>query len=273
VLDVARSLQRRNALPIETGARLWLHYTAAAFQSTSSAPRICVFYDDLLADPHEQVARLNRFITGRKRLAATQLERIREAVDLELHHHHSSLVDVVRERALPDAAKSLFVMLRTSAPDALATGSSGFDEVVGSLRAVAGDPAPGPIIEELGAESERLGRELEQRTGELSERRRELEERTGELEARTRELEDRTRQLEARTSELDARTRELEALTAEYRSLSSAHLAALGTNQELGAQLQSIFNSRAWRWLTEYRRMRRWFDRRSWDEQTATKRT
>jgi hypothetical protein len=322
VLDVARSLEHRDALPVQTGARLWVHYTAAAFQSTSGAPRVCVFYEDLLTDPGGQAARLSRFINGDDHRAAVPLDEIRQAVDLDLHHHRSSLVDVVRDPALPDAAKSLFVMLRTHAPEALASGANGFHGIVGSLREIAGEPAPATTIDDLRSEAERLNRTLEDRTrelgervGELAERTRELEdrkreledhkrelaERAGELADRTRALEDRDRQLEDRNRELAEhardlaeRGRELEqrlheiaelaarcdgyderltALTAEFRALSTAHQAALATTQELVTQLQTIYNSRAWRWLTRYRRMRRRIDRREWDSRAVTKRT
>jgi hypothetical protein len=299
VLDVAHSLADRNGLTINSGAKLWFHYTASALERTSGAPRICIFSEDVVSNPREQAGRLSRFIHGDDRPAAIETNEIGEAVDAELHHHRSSLADVAGEAALPDAAKTLYLLLRTVTPEALA--SAGFDGVLATLREVAGERGPADIIGELRSVTDRLDRALDERTIELADRSRELDERTRELDERTRELAERADELAARLIELQERDRRIverdrqieegareisvltgrcegneariATLTAEFRSLSSIHQTTLETNQELASQLQTIYNSRAWRWLTEYRRMRRRFDRRSWNSQTATKRT
>jgi hypothetical protein len=276
VLDVARSLERRNGMPIGKGGRLWLQYTAAALERTASAPRMCVFFEDVIANPLAQAARLSQFITGDAQRAESSTDQIREAVDAELHHHRSSLADVAREAALPDAAKLLYMMLRTSVPEVLASAGTGFDEIVAALREAASQPTPATVISDLQAVKHRLDGALADRTRELEERRRELDDRNREVAERARELAERIRELEERDRLIEKRVQEiaelsgrcddyeerLAALTAELEALSGAHQTSLAANEELAAQLQAIFNSRAWHWLTEYRRMRKWIDRR-----------
>src|SRR5262245_7365014 len=53
--DVARSLERRNACPIEKGGALWLAYTASAFRWTSRQPRLVVFFEDIMQDPGREL--------------------------------------------------------------------------------------------------------------------------------------------------------------------------------------------------------------------------
>ena len=276
VLDVAKSLAHRNGMPINRGARLWVHYTAAALQWTSQAPRLCVFYEDVLDNPQEQAARLNRFISGGKPLEPATLARLREAIDLELNHHRSSLIDVIREAALPDAAKSFFVMLRSNKGDALAAAGNGFNDTLAALREVVREPGPAAIVDDLRIANERLDRALDDRRRELDDRNRELDDRNRELADRIHELAARTHELEARDREIAERVGEIAELAArcdgyeqrlgalgdELRALSSTYQASLATNQELETQLRTIFTARAWHWLSEYRRVRRWINRR-----------
>ncbi len=58
-LQVARSLQRRNAIPLEYGLALWEFYTRSLLLALGGLPRIPFRYEDLLRNPHQTVARLH----------------------------------------------------------------------------------------------------------------------------------------------------------------------------------------------------------------------
>lgn len=243
VIDVARSLERRNGIPIEKGARLWLHYTTAALEQTAGQPTLCVFYEDVLADPQPQAARLSSFLTGDPGRAASCAGAIVDAIDGALQHHHSPLADVARDAAAPDAAKSLYMILRASVPPpALVDRAPDLFETVAAIaRDASRQPDPRVVLRDLRAANEQQSRELA----------------------------DRVRELEDRAAEIDELTRRcgeyqdgLAALKAEARALSSAHQEAAATSQALATELHGILTSRAWRWITEYRKMRHWIDRR-----------
>jgi glycosyltransferase involved in cell wall biosynthesis len=60
-VDVAASLERRDAMPPEEGVRLWLTYVAAALVNTSGRPRLLVPYESHFEDSDATAARLARF--------------------------------------------------------------------------------------------------------------------------------------------------------------------------------------------------------------------
>lgn len=49
-LEVAKSLEKRDAMPIEYGCALWLHYMLKSIQHTEGESRMIVSYDSLLKD-------------------------------------------------------------------------------------------------------------------------------------------------------------------------------------------------------------------------------
>ena len=107
-IEAARSLERRDALPLARGVRLWLAYTAAALTNTMGAPRQLVFYEDLLADPAGTLAALAAFL-GRKMPKGAAGARVVP----ERRHHHAAT-----EASMPadvDAAIALYAELRTRA--------------------------------------------------------------------------------------------------------------------------------------------------------------
>ena len=63
-LDVARSLERRNAMPLETGLALWEAYNVSALGASEGVPRAVVSYDALMADPRETVRRVAAAFKG-----------------------------------------------------------------------------------------------------------------------------------------------------------------------------------------------------------------
>jgi hypothetical protein len=110
---VARSLERRDGLPPALGLALWEEYTRAMLASTAGLPRVCVSYQQLVADPIECVARLHRGLVGAGavdlRLPAE--DEIREMIDPALDRHGSGEVLLNRPQSeLRDALRSGDVM-------------------------------------------------------------------------------------------------------------------------------------------------------------------
>ena len=107
-IEAARSLERRDALPLARGVRLWLAYTAAALTCTAGAPRHLVFYEDLLSDPAGTLAALAAFLDRPVPKGAAKAR-----VFPERRHHHAAT-----EASMPadvDTAIALYDELRTRA--------------------------------------------------------------------------------------------------------------------------------------------------------------
>jgi hypothetical protein len=249
VIDVARSLQRRNSIPIEQGVRLWLHYTTAALAQTAGQPTLCMFYEDVLTDPHGQAARLSEYLTGDAARAATKADAIVDAVDAALHHHHSTTEDVARDETVHEAARSLYVILRASVPEPPVDGQPRFFETVATLaREAAQAPESAVVIRDLRAAYEQQSQELDARAQELN--------------ARIQELEALAAEIQALKAQVREHQDSLDVLRAEALALSGAYRDAVASTQTLSAELHAILTSRAWRWITEYRRLRGWIHRR-----------
>jgi len=86
---VARSLARRDALPLAAGLALWEEYTRAMLSSTAALPRVCVSYHALVADPIGCVAKLHRDLVavGAADLALPTDRELRAMVDPALDRH------------------------------------------------------------------------------------------------------------------------------------------------------------------------------------------
>jgi hypothetical protein len=112
-LSVARSLERRNHLPVDKGVRLWLKYTAAALENTAGSRRLLVCYEDVLADWQSQLRRLARFLGQPE--AAEQLEvqrQVQETVDLTLQNNPATLLATADDPLIAFPAKALYLVLR-----------------------------------------------------------------------------------------------------------------------------------------------------------------
>lgn len=59
-VEVAASLQRRNAIPMDAGLELWEYYTRAAAAATRSLPAVTVQHAELISGPAETATRLYR---------------------------------------------------------------------------------------------------------------------------------------------------------------------------------------------------------------------
>jgi hypothetical protein len=90
-VDVARSLERRNRMPLEQGIGLWLSYLESALVHASGKPRIFVFYEDLLDNWRDDLPAMGRFLGADERASRPEtLEAIEAFVDKDLHHHRKS---------------------------------------------------------------------------------------------------------------------------------------------------------------------------------------
>jgi Sulfotransferase family len=94
-LEVADSLQTRNAFPAPAGLALWELYTIRAFEASAGLPRVLVRYEDLMSTPVATLARLleqlNELGTFGLRLP-TERE-ITAYIDPHLHREHRSPSD------------------------------------------------------------------------------------------------------------------------------------------------------------------------------------
>jgi hypothetical protein len=94
-LSVARSLARRDGLPIFVGIALWEYYNRAALAASEGLPRVLVRYRDLIDDPMGTAARLVRALRthgaqGLEGLRDLSAAEARTLLDSSLEHHASA---------------------------------------------------------------------------------------------------------------------------------------------------------------------------------------
>jgi len=91
-LDVARSLEHRNGIPLAQGLRLWVRYVQAILDQTGDDRRTFVFYEDFLDGWRRDLPRLAGFL-GRPELGdnASVVAEVRGFVDKDLRHHRTGV--------------------------------------------------------------------------------------------------------------------------------------------------------------------------------------
>jgi SAM-dependent methyltransferase len=112
--DTAASMASRGYEPPIPAARLgaaWLEYSGAALAGTEGRPRLLVAYDELLADPVAEAARIAAFAG----LELPPRERLEAAVEPGLRHHASTLLSTATDPELASAARAAYVALRAAA--------------------------------------------------------------------------------------------------------------------------------------------------------------
>lgn len=121
--DVATSMRKLGWLPsVDRPLNLWVEYTATALRHTSGAPRLILFYEDLMADWRHAFERIAAFL-GRPD-AAHDAEALREAsafVSSDLRHYQTDLVALFDDDTIPYAAKALFTQLMAASSRDLST--------------------------------------------------------------------------------------------------------------------------------------------------------
>lgn len=121
--DVAQSLARRNSLSHQKSSELWLTYIASAINHTSGAPRLFIFYEDLMRQEEELPNRLANFIgIPRAMRRVTVRKTIQEFIDPSLEHHWSSPADSIESPAIHFSTKALYMVLRSRLGEDLSIG-------------------------------------------------------------------------------------------------------------------------------------------------------
>ena len=95
-LEVARSLERRNGIPIPAGLALWEYYNIRALQATEGVPRHFMGYEDLLRTPDPALQSLSDFLThdGDYTLRRPSRRELSSFLDPDLHHQQAAASDL-----------------------------------------------------------------------------------------------------------------------------------------------------------------------------------
>jgi hypothetical protein len=107
-LEVARSLERRNNIPIPKGAMLWYHYMRASLEDTEGNPRIFTFFDDFFDGGSVEIERLLRFCGLPMPGDRSQLQ---SAISSELRHHTSAIQSLLEAPAVTPECKLFYLGL------------------------------------------------------------------------------------------------------------------------------------------------------------------
>jgi hypothetical protein len=124
-LEVARSLARRDRMPARRAAALWEAYTLAAVRDTADAPRIFVCYEDVLAQPRDEIRRIAAFC-GFEPDEASVSDGL-ELVDPKLRHGEADVEGLLRSEDFTAALRLFYVGLRGVARDDPASASGAVD--------------------------------------------------------------------------------------------------------------------------------------------------
>jgi hypothetical protein len=114
--SVALSLERRDGFAPFKSELLWFIHNAAALASTEGRRRVFVDFDDLMAEPRKQLARIANGL-GDERLALERPDAqsyVHEFLEARLHHHRALPGDAPPERAGFPLASALYLELRAA---------------------------------------------------------------------------------------------------------------------------------------------------------------
>ena len=126
-LEVARSLNVRDQISLESGFQLWEQYLLTAIRDSEGYPRLFTFYDDYFSNPQAETSRLLDFC----RLPHPEdLNAVTAAISRGLKHHASDTGDIIAEDDIPAGIRLLYFVLRkfTALPDPQLNGNSTAEE-------------------------------------------------------------------------------------------------------------------------------------------------
>jgi hypothetical protein len=86
-LEVAASLQRRDALDEHHGLAMWMHHTLLAERATREMPRVFVLYDELLRDGPGTIEQIRRELGIRGWPARDADDQVGQFLSTDLRHH------------------------------------------------------------------------------------------------------------------------------------------------------------------------------------------
>ena len=118
-LDVAKSLAKRNGMPVEQGMFVWHRYTRAALEDSEGSPRLIVHYEDFFIDPATTIERLARFCGLQK---PANISLVESGIRPELRHQRSALAEILSLQSVPAEHKFLYLGLRGLAREERAEG-------------------------------------------------------------------------------------------------------------------------------------------------------
>jgi GT2 family glycosyltransferase len=108
-LDVARSLEHRHGLSFDDSSRLWLTYVTAALTNSSDCSRHVVWYEDVAAQPRQELARCATFL--QRPYSAATASQAESTIDTRLHGYQVSPPEVVAEARLHPATRAFFALV------------------------------------------------------------------------------------------------------------------------------------------------------------------
>jgi hypothetical protein len=113
--ETAASMVRRDRYPgvtHEEWGDLWLDYTGRALAASRGAPRLLVFYEDLLRGGLDEARRFADHVGAARPEPGDELN---AAIDAGMRHHAASVTETATDDRLPAAARSAYVSLRAAA--------------------------------------------------------------------------------------------------------------------------------------------------------------
>jgi hypothetical protein len=108
-LEVARSLEERNNIPVRKGAALWYRYVRDSLEDTEGSSRIFSFFEDFFHNGSGEIARLLRFC-GLP--VPNNNSDLNGAVASELRHHSSAIQNLLAEPCVTSECKHFYLGLR-----------------------------------------------------------------------------------------------------------------------------------------------------------------
>ena len=135
-LDVARSLEKRDGMPISAGVFLWNRYLRAAISHTEGCPRIFTFYEDYFGDPFPEINRVAEFCGLSP---GENVMPLYDAISPALRHHASEMTELFKAKMIPTRYKLFYFGLRAlssqgfAPPHSFQCGSNSTTELAGGL--------------------------------------------------------------------------------------------------------------------------------------------
>ena len=116
-LAVARSLEKRDALPLHFGMALWEHYNRCAITATQGLPRFNVSYEKLMEEPERTVRAMHKALQDRG-ITALRLPSTQDiSIFLENALQHHRVIDQRQADGLTHGQKKLWHLLNEPEPE------------------------------------------------------------------------------------------------------------------------------------------------------------
>lgn len=203
-LEVARSLERRDGIPLNIGLLLWLRHMIEAEQETRGHPRAIIRYDALLTDWRKALDGVDKAL-GLKWTSSFEdiADEVAGFLDPTMQHHHIPDKDVISDPTLSTWVRDVYAALTASHPEPSPELSGVVDRIANEIEL--SDALYEPAMSEawpIVAELRRRVLELERTVMERDDRIREREARLAERDTRIAERDNRVAVRDNRIQEL-----------------------------------------------------------------------